>query len=100
AVEREERIVAAHAATVVRYADLRLAAVADDDVDARGGRIERVLDQLLDDRCGTLDDFAGGDLVRERVRQDDDPACHSLQEPGRVNVLQASAALPCAQRLR
>jgi len=33
--------------------------------DAARAGIDRVLDQLLDDRGGTLDDFAGGDLIRE-----------------------------------
>jgi hypothetical protein len=33
--------------------------------DAARARIDRVLDQFFDDRGGTLDDFAGGNLVRE-----------------------------------
>ena len=35
----------------------------------RRARVDRVLDQLLDDRCRTLDDLAGRDLVGEIVGQ-------------------------------
>jgi hypothetical protein len=31
--------------------------------------VEGVLDELLDDGCGTFDDLAGGDLVGEVKRQ-------------------------------
>ena len=40
--------------------------------------VERVLDQLLDDRGGTLDDFAGGDLIGEMKREPVDPG-HSAE---------------------
>ena len=40
----------------------------------RRARVEGVLDQLLDDRGGTLDDLAGGDLVREMRGQAVDAA--------------------------
>ena len=48
------------------------AAVLDRDVDRRRAGVERVLDQLLDDRRRTLDDLAGGDLVGDGARQDGD----------------------------
>jgi hypothetical protein len=37
------------------------------DPHPRGAGVERVLDELLDDRRGPLDDFTGGDLVDEVV---------------------------------
>ena len=42
--------------------------------DAVGARVDGVLDQLLDDRRRPLDDFAGGNLVREIVRESGDAA--------------------------
>ena len=51
-------------------------------------RVERVLDQLLDDRGGPLDDLAGGDLVGEMHGQAVDAAAsgshraHEVPEPG------------------
>ena len=36
------------------------------DVDRRRTGVERVLDELLDRRRGTLDHFAGGDLISHR----------------------------------
>ena len=43
----------------------------------RRAGVERVLDELLDDRRGTLDHLAGGNLVREMWRQEVD-ASHGI----------------------
>ena len=42
-----------------------LAAQLDVDLDAPRARVDRVFDELFDDRRRTLDDLAGGDLVGE-----------------------------------
>jgi hypothetical protein len=47
-VQAQQRIVAVHAAAIIGHPDLGLAAVLNLDADACGGRIERILDQLLD----------------------------------------------------
>ena len=51
-------------------------------VDARRLGVDGVLDQLLDDRGRPLDDFAGGDLVREVVGQAGDSS-HGVTRPSR-----------------
>ena len=68
-LDRQPRVVRLHALAVVFDANQLLAAELDGDADAAGAGVERVLDQLLDDRGGPLDDFAGGDLVGEIRRQ-------------------------------
>jgi hypothetical protein len=77
AVQRQERVLPAHPVAVVGDADLRLAAVADDHVDARGGGVQRVLHQLLHHRRRPLHHLARGDLVGQRVGQDADAAGHA-----------------------
>ena len=60
----EQRIVAVHAAAVVRTAiSLRPPAVTATSI-CDGPGIERVLEQFLNDRGRTLDHFAGRDFVR------------------------------------
>ena len=56
---------AIHAVPVVLDAHQALAAVLDGDGDAARAGVDGVLDQLLDDRGGPLDDLAGRDLVCE-----------------------------------
>src|SRR5690606_2001504 len=56
-------------AAVVGDADQLRAAFFDGDVDVRRAGVEAVLDQLLDDAGGSLDDLARGDLVDEQRRQ-------------------------------
>ena len=53
--------------------------------DAAGAGVERVLDQLLDDRGRPLDDFAGGDLVGEVGREPVD-AGHGLDPAAPAEV--------------
>ena len=50
--------------------------------DPPGAGVDGVLDQLLDDRGGPLDDFARGDLVGEVGRQPMDPG-HGYSQPRR-----------------
>ena len=58
-----------HPFAIVLDADLLLAAELDVNRDAAGTGVDRVLDELLDDRGRALDDLAGGDLVREVGRR-------------------------------
>ena len=64
ALQREPRVLAVHARAVVADANQRLAAVLQVHAHRLRAGIERVLDQLLDHRCGALDDFASRDLIR------------------------------------
>ena len=64
-LDRQTRILRIHPLAVVLDAQQFLAAELDRDDDARRAGIERVLDQFLDDRGGTLDHFTGGDLIRQ-----------------------------------
>src|SRR5688500_4043258 len=59
----QTRILRLHALAVVLDANQLLAAQLRDDHDSARAGVNRVLDQLLDDRCRPLDDFASGDLV-------------------------------------
>jgi hypothetical protein len=68
-LDGEEQLVAIHAAAVVGNANQRAAAILDRDFDRRSARVERVLDELLYRRRRPLDDFSGGDLVRDRRRE-------------------------------
>jgi hypothetical protein len=65
AFEREARVVGGHAAAVVADLDPLAATVLEEDVDDGGAGVDRVLDELLDDRGGALDDFARRDLIHE-----------------------------------
>src|SRR6185312_2569795 len=71
-LEREQRVVAAHAVAVIDDADELPAAGFNFHANACGAGVESVFQQLLHHRCGALDYFAGGDLVRYLVREDTD----------------------------
>ncbi len=71
-LDGQPRIVRLHAFAVVLDADLLLAAELDVDRQAPGAGVDGVLDQLLDDRRRPLDDFAGGDLIGEVLRETGD----------------------------
>ena len=79
-VERQERILPAHPATVIGHADLGLPPVAEGDVDPARPRVEGVLHQLLHHGGGPLHDLTGRDLVRNVIGKNLDPRVH----PGRV----------------
>ena len=74
ALEGEQGVVADHAAAVVGDADELAAAGFDLDADAGRAGVERVLQQLLDDRGRPVDDLAGGDLVGDLVGENADAA--------------------------
>jgi hypothetical protein len=69
ALQRENRILAAHAETVVAHANEFLAAAFDFDVDAARARIEGVFHQFLDGVGGPFNHFAGGDLIGDFGRK-------------------------------
>ena len=73
-LEREQGIVAVHAAAVVADLDQAAAAAAQLDSDLGSPCVKGVLDQFLADRSRPLDHFAGGDLVRDLVCQYADAA--------------------------
>jgi len=60
--ECQPQFVAGDARAVVGNLDRAQTAAADGDRNARCAGVEGVLDQFLDDRYGTFDDFARGDL--------------------------------------
>ena len=69
-MHRESRVFWRHALAVVLDTNQGPAALLDGHGDPSGTRIERVLDEFLDDRGRPLDHLAGRDLVGERGRQD------------------------------
>ena len=75
--ERQQRIVAHHAAAVIGNANELAAAALDRDHDPGRAGIERILQQLLDHRCRPVDDLAGGDLIGHLVGENAD-AAHCL----------------------
>ena len=78
ALKRQHGIVAHHAAAVVGNLDQLLPARLDLYADARGTGVQRVLQQFLHHRRGTLHDLAGGDLVGDSFGKDVDFA-HGTQ---------------------
>ena len=67
--DRQARVLRHHPVAVVFHANQLLATELDGDGDAAGIRVERVLDELFNDRRGPLNDLARRDLVREVQRQ-------------------------------
>ena len=60
-LEAHDGVVAVHAAAVVGDLYEPLAALLRRDADARRACVNGILDEFLDDGCGTLHDFTGGD---------------------------------------
>src|SRR5690349_2199035 len=69
AIDRKCEVVLRHAGAVVGDADPSLTAAVREDVDAGRAGVNRVLNQLLDDACRTLDHFARGDAVDDSLRK-------------------------------
>ena len=67
--ERENGVASTHALAVVAHPDRAQAAFLELDDDAPRAGVERVLEELFHDRRRPLDDLAGRDLDRERLRQ-------------------------------
>ena len=53
----------AHSRSVIGYPYGSYAAVFDGNIDFFGAGVDTVLDKLLDDARGSLDDFTGGDPI-------------------------------------
>jgi len=64
-LDREPRILRLHPFPVIVDPNLFFAAELDVNDDPAGAGIDGVLDEFFDDRRGTLDDFAGRNLIRE-----------------------------------
>jgi hypothetical protein len=64
-LDREPRVLRPHPLAIVLHADLFLPSELDVNLHAPRAGVDRVLDELLDDRRGTLHHFAGGDLIGE-----------------------------------
>ena len=79
ALDREPRILRVHPLAIVLDAQRLLAPELDGDRNAPRAGIERVLDQLLDDRRRALDDLAGGDLIGEVGREAVDAHCGNAE---------------------
>ena len=70
AFEGEEGVVGDHAVAVVDDADELAATGFNLDADAGGTGVEGILEELLDDGGGTLDDLAGSDLIGHEIGED------------------------------
>ena len=68
AFEAEQGVIAAHAETIIGDPDQAAAARLDFHGQARGLRIQRVLDQFLHHAGRPFHHFAGGDLVGDLFR--------------------------------
>jgi hypothetical protein len=79
ALKGQQGVVAVHAVAVVGDADELAAARFDFDADARGARVQGILQQLFDHRSRPVDHLAGGDLVGHLVGKNAD-APHSSSE--------------------
>jgi hypothetical protein len=89
--ERERHLLGRHAAAIVRHFDAREPALGDADRDARGARIDRVLDQLLERGGRALHYLTRGDAVDERLRQAADRG-HQAMLPRRRDHFEAGCA--------
>ena len=94
-LDRQARVLRLHPLAIVVDAHLLLAAELDVNRDARGAGVDGVLDELLDDRGGTFDDFAGGDLIGEVGGQPVDLA-HARSSGGRRKRGAARPASRCS----
>ncbi len=68
-LKRKQRIVAKHTAAVIRNADQSAAAVFNFDMDARRAGVQRIFQQFFHDGSRAFDNFAGGDLICDVVRE-------------------------------
>ena len=72
ALNRKDKIVGAHTATIVGDDDAGFAAAIDFDVDARGAGVEGVFDKLFDHGSRAFDHFARSDAVHRAGGQPPD----------------------------
>src|SRR5215469_4192665 len=73
-LEGEHSVVVQHAPTIIDDLDKLASTGLDVDADSARARIERVLQQLLHNGCGTLHHLAGGNLVGNVFGEDVDAA--------------------------
>src|SRR5271155_1066824 len=95
-LEGEHGIVAYHAASVVGDLDQLLAARLNVDLNARGARVQRVLEQFFHHRGRALHHLAGGDLVGD-VLGEYVNAAHGAVLSSRFSVLSAAGTGPVSQ---
>src|SRR5205085_8746847 len=99
ALEREPRILRLHPFPIVFDLDLLLAAELDVNPDASRARVERVLDELLDDGRGAFDDLARRYLVGKISRKEMDLGQLRRSRPDHdLPLLVESAACAAARR--
>jgi len=67
--DRKRKVLALDACAVVGHAQAFDAAGREIDIDLRSAGVETVLEKLFQCRRGPLDDFAGGDLIDEQIRE-------------------------------
>jgi hypothetical protein len=60
---RQRQLIRRNAAAIIAYPNRLQPATIDIDFDATRSRVQRILQQLFDDRCRPLNDFTGSDLV-------------------------------------
>ena len=79
AVKAQPRIFGGHARPVVHHLNGRAARVHDVDLNRGRAGIDGVLQELLHDRSGSLDDFASRDLVGDMVGQNVNGLAHPFE---------------------
>ena len=75
--ERQNELVGRYAAPVVDYLNRLDSALLDFDLDARRARVDRILDELLNDVGGPFDHFARRDLINHAFREFPNDRRHS-----------------------
>ena len=100
ALQRQCEFVCRNAATVVGHQDAAYAALLDAQFDRSGARIDRILEQFLDDRCRPLDDLAGRDLADQDVGERLDRPPPECRSTGRVIGMILAAGIDRARVAR
>src|SRR6185312_16829640 len=95
----KQSVVAHHHATVVRYLKQLFAAAFNLYPDARGSGIQRIFEQLFQDRCRPFHHLSGGDLVGYVFGKDVDPA-HELSLTTKGTKGHKITSLSCYQTFR
>ena len=72
ALKREQCVIAVHPMAIIGDADETSSARFHVDADTGGTSVERILEQLLNYRRGTVNHLAGGDLIGHLVWKNSD----------------------------
>ena len=91
AAQRRGQLVGRDAVAVVLDGDRAHPAAAQTNGDARGAGVDRVVEQLANNRRGPLDDLAGGDLADQLAGQLADRPAHARLEHGVHRAIVESA---------